>query len=959
MKSFRLQFIDLDSSYTINTAEAPIKGFITVRSTKGTTEAMYFPYGNEKAINSMIGLPTAHWVDIYEAIAFNREFGLYVSAPPGSGVKHPSYYGGVYLTSRGSYDYWQVSDDKDPSFEVCVPLGSEPGSWGSDATPSDLFIERLSENYTKQLPNSGSAVVQSQALLKIKDFPANVFARTNFINLDYWGADGCLVDEGTVTYQLKGNPARGTLHYVDQDDGTQKEQCGIYLLEGSTYTIYLGGNSDETINGQEHVTVSNNTISSKAPWLSLDKLLNFDELRNTKSDPVSLSVDLPGGTGTKDVEIKTGDFFPIMENGTGDVYFEQSAIIKYLKDKLLLGLSSTTIFTDHKKKQLLEADPFSGLEAGLRFQYRVNIKDITFCRIHQKSPNETPTYVTITNIGYDKWKYDQAMAWVDIASIKGSDSGKPDTFTKQVDNKNITTLVMPPKFCSAIMQGNSDGLVMVTLNDGKGDKDFAVYKLDTTISKLKDITHTLLTQRVYINSKIDNNFKVLTDDVTDIHTYSVREVVSAHTGGIGKHKLCKCEESDSAKYQLKRNIDYNTLTISCKEVVIPGEYTSGGEFTGSLSETGTDSFGSNIFWPNVLPEDSVTFMEVVPVATFDEIKSINTKGFFTGTKIVDPIGPAKDVYSNFLKGSRFCTYVNNLNIKEGKLGSAWRDEYYQIIKDGLIEAQSPLYEDALIFMEPTGYEEFKPDLMSLRVKYHDTSTVISPKIITKAQLQNPKTITVSGRSKGVAQYIGEFKKYDTFTGKHYYCQPIGDVGLQLARIMDKKLGGIAPAGTNDSQGLGGCLARPVLSAKWQFPDSALQILDEKGLCAITYDADYGLMIQSQKSTQDPSMVTDWSYLGHSMSFDLCKREIRDKVMTQQLFKRISPYWMEIRTKQIQAILDKRTTGTDPIWAMATVDISGQNTSQTMAQRKFVIKVTCKVYVFSESVLLVYETIGQD
>ena len=117
------------------------------------------------------------------------------------------------------------------------------------------------------------------------------------------------------------------------------------------------------------------------------------------------------------------------------------------------------------------------------------------------------------------------------------------------------------------------------------------------------------------------------------------------------------------------------------------------------------------------------------------------------------------------------------------------------------------------------------------------------------------------------------------------------------------------------------------------------------------------MIQSQKSTQDPSTVTDWSYLGHSMSFDLCKREIRDKVMTQQLFKRVSPYWMEIRTKQVQAILDKRTTGTDPIWAVATVDISGQNTSQTMAQRKFVIKVTCKVYVYSESVLLIFENIG--
>ena len=89
-KSFRLQFIDIDASCTINTTEAAVKGYITVRAPKGTTEAMYFNYGNEKAINAMIGLPTANWIDIYEAIAFNQEYGLYISAPPGTSAEYPS-----------------------------------------------------------------------------------------------------------------------------------------------------------------------------------------------------------------------------------------------------------------------------------------------------------------------------------------------------------------------------------------------------------------------------------------------------------------------------------------------------------------------------------------------------------------------------------------------------------------------------------------------------------------------------------------------------------------------------------------------------------------------------------------------------------------------------------------------------------------------------------------------------
>jgi hypothetical protein len=237
-------------------------------------------------------------------------------------------------------------------------------------------------------------------------------------------------------------------------------------------------------------------------------------------------------------------------------------------------------------------------------------------------------------------------------------------------------------------------------------------------------------------------------------------------------------------------------------------------------------------------------------------------------------------------------------------------------------------------------------------------TRISPKIITKADFLKPETITVAGRSKGTAQYIGEFKMYDSYTGKYFWCQPIGDVGVNLARIMEKKFGGVAPAGTNDSNGLGGVLSRAVLDKKWDFSDDALRILDEKGLNPITYDAKNGLMLQSQKSTQD-GPVTDWSYLGHSMSFDLCKREIRDNVMFDQLHKRINDYYYNMRNKQVTAILDKRTTGTDPIWAEANVDIATVNDGKTKAQRKFLITVRVKVYPYSDFVVLTFVTRGQE
>ena len=956
-KSFRLQFVDIDSSYTINTTEAAVKGYITVRAPKGTTEAMYFNYGNEKAINAMIGLPTANWIDLYEAVAFNQEYGLYISAPAGTGKDYPSYYGGVYLTTRGPFDYWQVGDADEPSFEVCMNPGNETVKWGTDVSNAEISIDWKIRGEKEDLPKD-----DEQILLKISGLHPNIFSRMNYMNLNYWGCDGCPVDEGIVTYKFDGNTTFGHLKYVDPDEGVQKEDCGLYYMDGGLYTIYIGGTNQTIKIADKEELISNNGVNTIAPFLSPKNLFNYNALRVTEAavaEPEGLQID---------------DFLKFQVSPE-EQYTEQKAIKEYFRKALLNGLSiETTLSSPESGKKLLEADPFLGIDTGDRLEERVNIKDITFCRVNQKSQNETPTIVEISNIGYDKWQYDQQCAWIPLSSISGTDASGPviagsanEKLIWDDANKDpeIKPFAVSDALKTGIMSGNTDGYVIIakSAEDVSNKKNLSVAKLDPTTGYLKDVTADFLTQRFYINGQIMPDGKIETSETSDQYTYEVYEIFSANVKHWG-HVSYKCAENDNS-FPLKRNVNYNTLTISCKEEVYPGEYTTGGEFTGSLSETGVDSFGSNIYWPNILPAETVTFIEVIPVQTFDKVKgpgnvpAINDHGFFIGSKIVDPIGPAKDVYSEYLRGQRFCTHVNEEQQKLGLLGCSWCDDYFPIIKEGLIEAQNPDYDDALVFMEPSGYEEYKPLLMSLRVKYHDTSTIISPKIITKAQLLNPKTITVSGRSKGTAQYIGEFKKYDTYTGKNYYCQPIGDVGLQLARIMDKKMGGIAPAGTNDSAGLGGCLARPVLAAKWKFSDDALKILDEKGLCAITYDADNGLMIQSQKSTQDPSMVTDWSYLGHSMSFDLCKREIRDKVMVQQVFKRINQYWMDIRTKQVQAILDKRTTGVDPIWATASVDITGQNTPTTMAKRQFVIKVTCKVYVYSETVLLIFENLAQE
>ena len=962
MKSFRLKFIDVDESFTTATVEAPIKGFMICRAPKGTTEATYFEYGNEKTINAMIGLQTANWPDLYEAIAFNTEYGLYISAPPGTASEYPSYYGGVYLTSKSMFNYWRVSDKDDPSYEIQLYPGYERSDYDSDLSDSEWNIASL--NFTDT----------TQGILQIVGVAPSLMAKINYFNFKAWEDSGTGMEaDQEMVYQLD----NGKIYPVVDDEELTDMQVGYYALSNGKYTITLGakGQSTDDSGNVTYTGVTNTSATADVMYLNFLKLFNYAGSNNegltVTDDGTSINDALTCNDTTVNPKKLTGKDLVeyIIRYGSNGSKFELS----------VTNGSSTTSWW---------CSPVTGIED--RGFFRVNIKSECYMRISQKSPNETPTSITISNIGYDKYLYDINVPYVlkeDFVSVETGDSSTDyvglDTFTQGTKTKTMGQDMKD--FLDDLATANTDYILDVITSTDEGDWTSPVsttlhslWQYDPDTGNWTDVTPDYKTKDFYISGPLicSDTGLAYSDDVNDggwvnaSCPYSIWTITS--TGKVGKYKHVTYPRLKSGTYTLQSDINYDTVTLSCKEEVYPGEYMSGGEFTGSLEETGVDASGANIYWPNVLPSNAASFIEVTPVHTFEELGVINSNGFYTGEKLVDPIGPAQDTKTFTIKGQRTMTNAIESNVSAGTLGCAWtttslngdssttvESVFAAAINQGIIEAQQNCYDDALIFMECSGQETFKSKLMSLRTTYHDTCTIISPKIITKAEFNAPSTIAVAGRSKGTAQYVGEFKMYDTYTGKYYWCQPIGDVGVNLARIMEKKLGGVAPAGTNDSNGLGGVLSRAVLDKKWDFSDSALQILDEKGLNPITYDATNGLMMQSQKSTQDPSNVTDWSYLGHSMSFDLCKREIRDNVMVKQLHKRISPYYFNIRTKQVQAILDKRITGTDPIWSYATVDIAGVNTSATMAQRKFMITVKVRVYPYSDYVVLTFVTLAQE
>jgi hypothetical protein len=116
--------------------------------------------------------------------------------------------------------------------------------------------------------------------------------------------------------------------------------------------------------------------------------------------------------------------------------------------------------------------------------------------------------------------------------------------------------------------------------------------------------------------------------------------------------------------------------------------------------------------------------------------------------------------------------------------------------------------------------------------------------------------------------------------------------------------------------------------------------------------------QLGKYTVGAAWDTMSSYTDNVSTLASDAREIRDNVMRPQIGKLNNDYYQEMRQTQTETILDRRTSGSNPIWAAAECHIKDVNTVNVKAQRKFAIKVRVQVNVFSEIVELSFENTAQ-
>ena len=960
--SWRLLFVDIDSSFSVSTESSTIKGYMVVRAPKGETSPYYFEKGNMTAIYAMIGVPTANWPDIYEAEAFNQEYGLYLSAPAGSSKKYPSYFGGAYITSKGLIDFYNVTGKDVIDYTQMVQVGFEDAQVYKKTTVNVIVNPKGVGGSSGYALNGKIDGTKDNIALYITGIDAKQWASTQEIGINYWGDETSGFNEGTYYYSV--NKVDHKL-YVENADGEAVTDyyCGVWVKAADgTYSVIIGGNS--------WILAESSLTSQTAALAELEKLGIKATSTNTYEN-----TDAPLLTLT--------DLFTNIENYCANVTTapKWSEVVAYLESGNKLTVTNTeadeteTVVADFDESKFFNVEFVVTDSLGNKTAYTtaesytspvnryqgltwlLNVKPYSYGYIVQKSAAEVTTNVSISSIGYDKWLYDVAVPVIFGPKLKDVSRDLLNSIDFNNDDNLFLYCEISYDSATPIMPEEKAVSKKLKLYQYNSDAEESLTTLAKTCTDVGEAyeTQSLLIYGDYIVSMNDGKAVGITStNTTSLQIdHEILYVVSASNFQI--------EKEEDKNYPLKKDINFNTMTFKVMEEVYPGEMMSGGEFTGSFNEKGKDSYGANIYWPNVLNDDDMSFIEIHPDKTFDE--DLDSHGIYTGTRIVDDkltydltktLVPT--TYDLKLKGQRYVTHAVEQNIKDGTTGGSWRDEFQMVVKQGWTEAFDSQYDDVYIFMDPTG-EEFVHTQHASLVMTHKLAIAISPKNITKAEFTNPNKITVTGRSKQTAQFAGEFQYYDAYTGKSFWMKPIGDVGLMCARIYDFKMGGWPPAWYNYND-MGGQLPRAVLKARWNFSDTATKIMDEKGINPIVYNSDDGLMVTSSKTTADPNNLTDWSYLEHVMSFLLCKRDIRDNVMRQQIKKPIDEYWMGVRQTQVEAILAKRTTGSNKIWTKAVCDIAGVNNDITKAARTFVIYVKVKVTPFSEYVELKFENVNQ-
>lgn len=911
--SWRFLFVDINESITITEQDTKWIAYLAGRFPKGNLKADFIAPDNGAMIKAMFGYPSADWSDVYEAIELNKEFGLYISANPGTSSDIPNYYGGYYQTSLGYMKMYCNTSKEDPNFLVSI----RPNEFTDKLKLSTASNEKV----TTVLNEAGKS-----AVITISGIPTKLIKNTSEIAFDYWN------QKKAFRYSL--DKSTGLIHPSSEsvkDEEGQKITCGTFSLVTdestgeTTYTVNLGADTSLDATVKNWNTASDETTYG-IPFIDFTKY----------------------GSGVYDYSAYYGDDF---------ASWASTDNAKDITSAILNGGEA-----DDVGAALVKLSYSEGLAKKIRFLF--NCEDITKCWVVQKSPTAQDTEFTFTDVIYDKYKYDEVLPYA-----VGSTIDEAFTYTTEstvvgddgVETVEKTSHVLSSKaeFSKLLTEGdfsdfvNADYTIML-LNGKTADQKIYQYKDADEDEGIKegwyDITEEYSTKRIIAV----NNVQPIQQDTDGTYNHNIYRAIVDDNDNAYIDQMT--ETNTNEDLVLTVNPSYNTFTFEATEEDEEGEIHSSGAFEGSLDETALNENGSECFFEEIFPVDSATYAELHVLDTFDD--DLDEKGYYTGYRFGDT-----SVTSN---GQRYMNSLIAENIANGNTGSNCSDastklrkQFARVAKASMEEACGPKYEDARVFVECTGLDSVKDTFASVR-KAHAMSLIVSAKLIDENTFKKVSSMTVAGRCRGSIQYCQELQFKDKNTRKKYYATPVGAMAAMIMTIKRDALGALQADWINN-QGMGGQIDdffvdRTPKKARWDFTDEDTKIMDTKGINPILMDVEDGVMAVSSVTTELDA--GDWSEIGHCSAFDECKREIRDKVMKPQIEKKINDYWISKREEDAQEIVNKWTSGGDSAWAVGEVDCTNCNNEYSKAQKIFNIKVKVRVHPFSKWVKLTFTNLSQ-
>lgn len=283
------------------------------------------------------------------------------------------------------------------------------------------------------------------------------------------------------------------------------------------------------------------------------------------------------------------------------------------------------------------------------------------------------------------------------------------------------------------------------------------------------------------------------------------------------------EVDDALKIRIQRFDDY---TKAYKEV-------TNSPFTVSLSETGLDNNGTNIFIGKKFDPDMQTMVktqvisEVIPADFVDDTKFVEFTGGDSGVECSD--SDVAGLYSQLQDTTKF---------------------QLRYIADG------------------TGSDACSGALEGLRNNYQKYTAIINcgPMVTIAEILADPKSahhgITAN---RGVYTAVNNWGIHtDLYFGADFWCSNIGLVAGKYVDMFEN--GGGAPMWVDKGDGVGGQLGSSISKLYNEvITEEQLEALDELNLNCVINDKTYGILISSDKTRQVKPTVM--SYISQSSTVD--------------------------------------------------------------------------------------------